>query len=73
MMNKTYNRLLDLVTETGEPKRYTPLKGYRPQTKAEAEEIKRINRRRFPKAFNQEAHERKRHPDGRVIQPNKDK
>jgi len=44
-------------------------KGTRPQTEAEAKEIKRINRRRFPKAFNQEAHERKRHPDGRVIQP----
>tara|TARA_R110000803_G_C11935233_1_gene315881 strand:+ start:941 stop:1180 length:240 start_codon:yes stop_codon:yes gene_type:complete len=43
--------------------------GTRQQTEAEAEEIKRINRRRFPKAFNQEAHERKRHPDGRVIQP----
>ena len=44
-------------------------KGTRPQTDAEAKEIKRITHSKFPKAFNQDAHERKRHPDGRVIQP----
>ena len=43
----------------------------RPQTEAEAKEIKRIAHSQFPEAFNQDAQERNRNrnPDGTVIQP----
>ena len=40
-------------------------KGTRPQTEAEAKEIKRITHSKFPKAFNQDAHDAPRHADGR--------
>ena len=40
-------------------------KGTRPQTDAEAKEIKRITHSKFPKAFNQDAHDAPRHADGR--------
>tara|TARA_R110002051_G_scaffold313030_1_gene388683 strand:- start:205 stop:663 length:459 start_codon:yes stop_codon:yes gene_type:complete len=44
-------------------------RGTRPQTPKEAKEIKRITHSKFPKAFNQDAHERNRNPDGTIIQP----
>ena len=66
-MNNTYNRILNLVTETGEPKRYTPPKGYRLQTPKEAEEIKNI----VNAPFTYQKPKPKRHPDGRIIKPNK--
>ena len=37
----------------------------RPQTKAERDEVRRITHSKFPKAFNQDAHDAPRHADGR--------